>query len=267
MSSDLKPRDNIRCRCGRLAKKRCRDHRTYFCQRCRCPIQHPSDEQRRSVQEPFRHKAGAMKPILGEWLWLGDRFDAEELKDRDDKWRIIAVLDYPTQECPNEPAYSDVFKIFTNRDPEKHPYGTDWHDDPSIVADTEQLDKIVNLIEAYRFHGFNVLVHCVGGVHRSPLVVAWFMFRFGASASLEEAYTAIRQKRPEVEERLMWIPREFLDPQISTFLDEDSVVESSNWCRTKCCGWHKWDRCSCSKCFHKAFSAEPKLIRKPLEES
>jgi hypothetical protein len=50
-----------------------------------------------------------------------------------------------------------------------------------------------------------VLVHCGAGVERSPLTVAvWMTQRF--ALTLDAAYAWLKQHRPQVEDRRMWLP-------------------------------------------------------------
>lgn len=49
-----------------------------------------------------------------------------------------------------------------------------------------------------------LVIHCLHGLDRSPLVVAWYLHRF-RDMSLDEAYEKIRLVRPEVNDRRDWI--------------------------------------------------------------
>jgi len=49
-----------------------------------------------------------------------------------------------------------------------------------------------------------ILIHCGGGIERSPLVVAmWMSQRF--FMTLDEAYDWIKQRRPQAEDRRHWL--------------------------------------------------------------
>lgn len=70
---------------------------------------------------------------------------------------------------------------------------------PKIV-----LENLSDIILFYLQQDKKVLVHCWGGVDRSPLVVAWHL---GTTLEIpiEEAYQIIRDKRPWINDRTEWI--------------------------------------------------------------
>ena len=141
-------------------------------------------------------------------LWLGDRRDAELLAQMTHvaywtNWQIIAIADYPSNEIPNEPKSAEILSIFTREaSPEE---GTEWYDSHDLRVDTKVLDYIADNIERYIERDHSVLVHCVAGIHRSPLVVAWFLWRRCYFDTLDEAYDYIKSIRPEVERREYWL--------------------------------------------------------------
>ena len=49
-----------------------------------------------------------------------------------------------------------------------------------------------------------LVIHCLHGLDRSPLVVTWYLHRF-REMSLDEAYEKIRLVRPEVNDRRDWV--------------------------------------------------------------
>lgn len=66
-----------------------------------------------------------------------------------------------------------------------------------------QLDTVADIIRTHIDHG-PVVIHCNGGVDRSPLVVAWYLFR-QRNMSLNEAYALIKEKRHIVVDRTGWL--------------------------------------------------------------
>lgn len=73
-----------------------------------------------------------------------------------------------------------------------------------IIASRYQLDVAADNIEsAMQSHG-KVLVHCNAGIERSPLTVAWFLYR-KRGLSIDEAYALIISKRPQVQRRDYWL--------------------------------------------------------------
>ena len=79
-------------------------------------------------------------------------------------------------------------------------------DRTGAVVNMGQLDVAVETIEWYVEHKQPLLVHCFGGVERSPLTLAAYFVRSKTCASWEEAYALLKSKRPVVSERLFWLP-------------------------------------------------------------
>lgn len=84
-------------------------------------------------------------------------------------------------------------------------------DRSGALAPLELLNNAVDIIEMYIDNDLPILVHCVGGVERSPLTVAWYLIRSGKCKNFEEAYTFLKSKRPVVSERVFWLPKELYD--------------------------------------------------------
>lgn len=84
----------------------------------------------------------------------------------------------------------------------KRPYSDT--DRTGAKVNEENLKLIHSIItDAYIAHE-QILVHCRGGVERSPLTVAtWLQSRRGFT--LDEAYTLIMLRRPIVEDRRYWL--------------------------------------------------------------
>lgn len=71
---------------------------------------------------------------------------------------------------------------------------------------TKDLDIAADNIEsALRSHG-RVLVHCAGGIERSPLTVAWFLYR-KRGMTFDTAYTLVTRKHPQTQRRDVWLER------------------------------------------------------------
>lgn len=99
-------------------------------------------------------------------------------------------------------------------------YGGDFHHCPILVkrpnsdldrtgalASIGNLELVCDLIEYYLEKNERVLVHCVGGVERSPLTLAYFLtVRMKKFDTLQEAYDMMKEKRPVISERLFWMP-------------------------------------------------------------
>lgn len=74
------------------------------------------------------------------------------------------------------------------------------------LVSIEALGRAADLIEQYVTRGERLLVHCHGGVERSPLTLAWYLVRSLQFKTFIQAYEFIKEKRPVVSERLFWLP-------------------------------------------------------------
>lgn len=73
-----------------------------------------------------------------------------------------------------------------------------------VYADPGALDSAAINIAAALVSHKRVLVHCGGGIERSPLAVAWFLVtQWGYT--MDDAYRLIASKRPQVQRRDYWI--------------------------------------------------------------
>jgi hypothetical protein len=71
-------------------------------------------------------------------------------------------------------------------------------------ADLFLVWKAVEKLSELYDSGDTVLIHCAAGVERSPLVTAlWMARKFGIS--LDEAYAWLKDRRPVVENRQVWL--------------------------------------------------------------
>lgn len=66
------------------------------------------------------------------------------------------------------------------------------------------LDETAIWIDEQLVEGRLVLIHCSGGLHRSPLVVVWWLHT-RKNMTIEEAYALVQSLRPEVERRDHWL--------------------------------------------------------------
>ena len=64
----------------------------------------------------------------------------------------------------------------------------------------EIVEKIYNLLNS----GYKVVVHCTGGIDRSPFVVATLLIKLGKVSNYGEAYAMIKKVRPFVVEHYEW---------------------------------------------------------------
>lgn len=75
------------------------------------------------------------------------------------------------------------------------------------VASVNMLNTAADLIDYHVGRNEKLLVHCHGGIERSPLTIAWYLVnKVKRYDTLQEAYAFMRTKRPAVSERLFWLP-------------------------------------------------------------
>lgn len=83
-------------------------------------------------------------------------------------------------------------------------------DRSGALASIEALDAAAEVIHEKITNKENIVVHCMGGIERSPLTIAWYLVtKSKMFDTLQEAYDFLKTKRPVVSERLFWLPGNF----------------------------------------------------------
>lgn len=131
---------------------------------------------------------GVASEIITGRLYIGDHHSA---KDFDGK--VICV--HGNSEYWHKGIHMPILKKLPNSDLDR----------TGAQASIEQLKAISNLIDKYAKDGHSVLVHCAGGVERSPLTLAYHLYWTYYFHTIEEAYDYIILKRPIVSRRLDWL--------------------------------------------------------------
>ena len=72
-----------------------------------------------------------------------------------------------------------------------------------ITALRHQLEIIADIIKVSTKYG-DVLVHCLAGIERSPLAMVFYLHEY-QGMSWGEAYDFVKEKRPQVQNRLQWL--------------------------------------------------------------
>jgi len=74
-----------------------------------------------------------------------------------------------------------------------------------FACEKGKLDFLTNWIDRWiHTEPGRLIVHCLHGEDRSPLVVAWYLYRF-RDMTMDEAYEKIRLVRPTANDRRDWI--------------------------------------------------------------
>ncbi len=79
-------------------------------------------------------------------------------------------------------------------------------DRTGAVASTKVLNQAADTIDLHVLYNEPLLVHCVGGIERSPLTLVWWLVRSHRFDTFYDAYDFLKLKRPVVSERLFWLP-------------------------------------------------------------
>ena len=72
-------------------------------------------------------------------------------------------------------------------------------------ATMDRLDMLGEIISSHINNGDKVVVHCMAGIERSALTVAWFLKNHLMFNTLDNAYGHLRKVRPIVERRDWWV--------------------------------------------------------------
>jgi len=111
--------------------------------------------------------------------------------------RICVHEDGPTYDMLRD---CSAFIPILDKPPNSH------QDRTGAVASIKALNQVSQHIHTLLIRQIPVLVHCWGGVERSPLAVAWFLVGYGYEDSLSDAYAFLKSKRPVVSDRTFWLP-------------------------------------------------------------
>ncbi len=68
----------------------------------------------------------------------------------------------------------------------------------------ENIDLVSSIIQNHIMAGEKVLVHCMGGMERSPLAVTWYLHK-NAGVSVTDAFDYVKTKRPQALNRIQWL--------------------------------------------------------------
>ena len=72
-------------------------------------------------------------------------------------------------------------------------------------ATMDRLDMLGEIISSHINNGDKVVVHCMAGIERSALTVAWFLKNHLMFNTLDNAYGHLRKVRPIVARRDWWV--------------------------------------------------------------
>ncbi len=131
-------------------------------------------------------------------------FDSIYLGDREDgltfEGEIICVLqDIPKGE-PKEALWIPVVRSSITLTDDQ----LIAEQDEYVYAQRSNLDLIANILEKNRKKNIKTLVHCIGGIERSPLAIVYWLHKYHGF-TYDGAYTYVASKRPQIMNRLIWL--------------------------------------------------------------
>lgn len=140
-----------------------------------------------------------------ENLYLGTIYEAVNFGEEFDS--IVCTMDWMEMGednerfpylCLNKPVifYCPILRSVGKFDDEGH---HEW-------ACKDRLDIIVDFVERQILVlGKKVLIHCAAAQERSPLVVAWILYKLGGYKTFDEAYDYVKSIHPITLDRSTWL--------------------------------------------------------------
>ena len=124
---------------------------------------------------------------MEEHLWLGDKY-TYEYPEYNNRFQAIVTAMLPVEVAENR-----IQEKVAGRQWLHVPVDDDWQEDIS-----QHFLKVIQFIDAARKQGHPVLVHCAGGISRSPtLIAAYLMWEHGWTR--KEAVEHITSRRKIVD--------------------------------------------------------------------
>ena len=117
-------------------------------------------------------------------LYIGDSTDAKEFKGH-----LICVLEGILDDEPPHAMWVPVMEV---------------HGAEVTHAKIPQLELVCLAIQNFLVNQEDIMIHCGAGMERSPLVVTYFLHKYGGMG-LEEAWQYVKLHRPAALNRLQWL--------------------------------------------------------------
>jgi len=123
-------------------------------------------------------------------VWVGDLDDARKWEGN----KICVLESYPRDYLQRK--NSLLIPILSD----KHEHLEE--SDAEVMM--ENIDLVSTIIQNHIMAGEKVLVHCMGGMERSPLAVTWYLHK-NAGVPLTDAFDYVKTKRPQALNRIQWL--------------------------------------------------------------
>ncbi len=122
-------------------------------------------------------------------VWVGDLEDAKVWEGN----KICVLEHYPSKYFPKNSILIPILR-------EVHEHLEEQ--DAEVIM--ENIDLVSSIIQNHIMAGEKVLVHCMGGMERSPLAVTWYLHK-NAGVHLNDAFDFVKTKRPQALNRIQWL--------------------------------------------------------------
>lgn len=136
-----------------------------------------------------------MADHITDSLWLGNIDDAMVFDGE-----IITCLQDMPKGVPKRALWIPIIRTSSSL----NDYQLIEEQDVDVIALRQQLDLVAREIEERMKVRKRTLVHCLGGIERSPLATVWWLHKY-RGMSLNDAYNFVKTKRPIVMNRLEWL--------------------------------------------------------------
>jgi len=121
-------------------------------------------------------------------IWVGDLEDAKVWDGN-----ILCVLESLPEDEPKHALLIPILKSLHEH-----------LEDEDAEAIMPNLELIAHVIKNHVDSKTKLLVHCMGGMERSPLALTWYIHeRMGIG--LNDAFDFVKLKRPEALNRIQWL--------------------------------------------------------------
>ncbi len=142
---------------------------------------------------PIRDSVRGQNNFVIGSIYLGDMVSAAKFEG--DRLCVHEMVPYYVGQFHHIPILAKKPKSTTDR--------------TGAVVSMPQLEAACDLIQKYYVANKPLLVHCHGGIERSPLTLAWWLFTKTSHVyNLDEAYAYLKLARPAISPRFFWLPKD-----------------------------------------------------------
>ncbi len=128
-------------------------------------------------------------------VWVGDLEDAKVWEGN----KICVLEHYPANYSPKNSVLIPILS-------QEHVHLK--QEDAEVLM--ENIDLVSSVIQNHIMAGEKVLVHCMGGMERSPLAVTWYLHK-NAGVGINDAFDFVKKKRPQALNRIQWLNTTYAD--------------------------------------------------------